>query len=84
MRIVGVDALVVAAVAPALMPVPAARADRFAVFAPATVFLNPAARQLLGVDSATDDQRLQLQSGLQMRDGAGRRHGAAPAARRWR
>ena len=42
-RVVGVDALSVAAMAPALMPVPAPGADRLAVLAPATVFLNPSA-----------------------------------------
>ena len=42
-RVVGVDPLVVASIAPALMPAPGAMADRLAVLAPATVFLNPAA-----------------------------------------
>ena len=67
-RIVGVDALLVASVAPALMPVPASQADRFAVFAPATVFLNPAARQWIALGAAADGDRLQLQTGLQMRE----------------
>ncbi len=67
-RIVGVDALLVASVAPALMPVPAGAVDRLAVFAPETVFLNPAARQLLGVQPAAAGSRLQLQSGLSMRE----------------
>jgi putative ABC transport system permease protein len=66
-RIVGVDALLVYSVAPALMPVPATQADRFAVFAPETVFLNPAARLLLALGSAAEGSNLQLQSGLQMR-----------------
>jgi putative ABC transport system permease protein len=67
-RIVGVDALLVASVAPALLPVPAGEADRFTVFAPETVFLNPAARQLLGMEPAPEgESRLQLQSGLHMR-----------------
>ncbi len=48
LRVVGVDALAVAAVAPALMPVPDEGADRMALFAPDAVFLNPAAQQLLG------------------------------------
>jgi len=60
-RVIGVDALVVAAVAPELMPVPAAGADRLSLFAPATVFLNPAARQAFGQGSS-----LRLQSGLQL------------------
>jgi putative ABC transport system permease protein len=47
LRVVGVDALVVAAVAPALLPQPAASADRLALLAPATVFLNPAAQRIV-------------------------------------
>jgi len=62
LRVVGVDALVVAALAPALMPLPAADADRFALFSPGAVFLNAAARQAL------PDARLRLQSGLQLLD----------------
>ncbi|HSV55131.1 MAG TPA: FtsX-like permease family protein [Burkholderiaceae bacterium] len=61
LRVVGVDALVVAAMAPALMPVPNAQADRQALFAPDQVFLNPAARSALGVDT------LQVQSALTLR-----------------
>ncbi len=61
LRLVGVDALVVASVAPALMPIPAASADRLALFSPNTVFLNAAARQRLGADT------LQLQSALQLK-----------------
>ena len=65
LRIMGVDGLAVAQVAPALMPVPsssAASANRFALFAPGAVFLNPAARQALGAP------QLRLQSGLALRD----------------
>jgi putative ABC transport system permease protein len=54
-RVVGVDALTVAAMAPALMPLPAPGADRLALLAPATVFLNPAAMATLvpgGLSSA--------------------------------
>ncbi len=61
LRVLGIDALAVAGVAPALMPVPAAGADRFALFSPGTVFLNPAAQQALA------GERLQLQVGLQLR-----------------
>ena len=61
LRVVGVDALVVAAVAPALMPVPAPDAPRLAYFAPDTVFLNAAAAQRF------DGKALQLQSGLQLK-----------------
>ncbi|MFN3571322.1 MAG: ABC transporter permease, partial [Polaromonas sp.] len=62
LRVVGIDALVVARLAPALMPVPATDAARSALFAPGTVFLNPAARQALA------GERLRLQSGLQLLD----------------
>ncbi|MCM2342606.1 ABC transporter permease [Rhodoferax sp.] len=62
LQVVGVDALVVAFVAPDLMPLPTAAGDkqpvdRFALFAPAQVFLNPAAQPLAGPN-------LKLQSGL--------------------
>jgi putative ABC transport system permease protein len=60
LRVLGLDALVVARLAPALMPVPSADADRFALFTPGSVFLNPAARQSLQGDT------FQLQSGLQL------------------
>ncbi len=61
LRVVGVDALVVASVAPALMPQPTAGSDRLALFLPQTVFLNAAARQQLRGNT------LQLQSGLQLK-----------------
>jgi putative ABC transport system permease protein len=61
LRVLGIDALVVAAVAPALMPVPQAGEDRLAVLAPGVLFLNPAAQRQFGED------RLQLQVGLQAR-----------------
>lgn len=64
-RVLGVDALVIAAVAPALMPVPHADADRFALFAPGTVFLNPAAQALLA--GAASDAPVPLQVGQQLR-----------------
>ncbi|HXE47817.1 MAG TPA: FtsX-like permease family protein, partial [Ramlibacter sp.] len=63
-RVVGVDALVVSSVAPALMPAPSSGADRLAIFSPGTVFLNPAARTL--PDAARET--LRLQSGLQLRE----------------
>ncbi|MBC7681238.1 MAG: ABC transporter permease, partial [Ferruginibacter sp.] len=56
LKVLGVDALVVAAVAPGLMPMPNKDADRMALFSPDTVFLNPAAQQALG-------QLVQLQNG---------------------
>ena len=61
LRIIGIDALAVASVAPALMPVPSRGADRMVLFAPGVVFLNPAARQVFTTGS------LQLQDGLQLR-----------------
>ena len=64
-RVLGVDALVIAAVAPALMPVPHADADRFALFAPGTVFLNPAAQALLA--GAASGAPVPLQVGQQLR-----------------
>lgn len=70
LRVLGVDALVLPLVAPSLMPLPtnhadsnrdAPDADRFALFAPATVFLNPAAQQRFGTGA-----KLQLQTGLRL------------------
>ena len=49
LRVLGVDALLLPTMAPALMPRPWAGADRLALFAPATVFLNAAALQALGL-----------------------------------
>ncbi len=70
LRVLGVDALVVAGVAPALMPQPSQDtapndSNRFALFAPATVFLNATARQLLG--NPADGSVMFLQVGLQLR-----------------
>jgi len=62
LRVLGVDALQVAAIAPALLPQPAADSDRLSLFAPATVFLNPAAQQQLAGTT------LRLQSGLALRE----------------
>jgi putative ABC transport system permease protein len=52
LRIVGIDALSAASVSPALLPVLTAGLDRFTLFAPGQVFLNPAARQAFGAASA--------------------------------
>ena len=66
LRIVGVDALVVARVAPALMPLPARETrGRFDLFAPDAVFLNAAAARALGLEPGTP-ARLQLQQALQL------------------
>jgi putative ABC transport system permease protein len=52
LRVVGIDALLVAFVAPDLMPIPLGSADRLTLFAPGLVFLNAAARlKLLGESS---------------------------------
>ena len=53
LRIVGIDALVLPTLAPALMPQPAEGAPRFAMFLPGQVFLNAAAQTAVG---ATDSQ----------------------------
>lgn len=59
-RVLGIDPLLAAAIAPELLPVPAPGQDRLAVLAPRTVFLNPAAQQLFG------NGALRLQAGLQL------------------
>ncbi|MBX3658943.1 MAG: ABC transporter permease [Ramlibacter sp.] len=66
LRLLGVDALVVAGVAPALLPLPAAGADRMALFAPGVVFLNPAAQALLD-GAGRGEPELQVQVGQQLR-----------------
>ncbi|MDD2545282.1 MAG: ABC transporter permease [Burkholderiaceae bacterium] len=67
LRIVGADALVLPATAPALWPRPWDATDRWALFAPATVFLNPSALQALGLaPTATAPwPLLHLHTGLQ-------------------
>lgn len=62
LRVLGIDALTVAEVAPSLLPQARAGADRFAWFAPDTVFLNAAARALID-GGAT---QVPVQAGLQM------------------
>ena len=67
LRLLGADALLLPAMAPALMPRPWDGADRFALFAPATVFLNAAALQALGLpaDGAGTPPAITLRSGPQ-------------------
>jgi putative ABC transport system permease protein len=60
LRVLGMDALRLVHTTPALMPQPDTRDDRFALFAPAQLFLNASARQRLG--SGT----VRLQSGSQL------------------
>jgi putative ABC transport system permease protein len=69
-RLIGVDALSVAGVSPALMPrndAPSgdsAAGRRLDIFAPEAVYLNPAARLALG--AGANDPALQVQTGLQL------------------
>lgn len=53
LRVVGADALLLPAVAPALMPRAFATSERLAMLAPATVFLNAAALRALGNASSS-------------------------------
>ena len=66
LRVVGVDALTVGFVAPALIPLPLADADRLSIFAPATLFLNATAHKEQRGVSANDAASLRVQSGLQL------------------
>ncbi|WP_143218462.1 ABC transporter permease, partial [Acidovorax sp. T1m] len=66
LRVVGADALLLPAVAPALMPRAFASSERLAMLAPATVFLNAAALQALGLASdGSGAATLLLHTGLQ-------------------
>ena len=67
LRVLGADALLLPAMAPALMPRPRDGSDRFALFAPATVFLNAAALQALGLpaDGEGPAPAITLRSGTQ-------------------
>jgi putative ABC transport system permease protein len=65
LRVLGADALLLPALAPALLPRLLAGQDRLALFAPATVFLNTAALQALGLDAAVaGGATVLLQTGL--------------------
>ncbi|MFM1908213.1 MAG: hypothetical protein RLZZ591_1890 [Pseudomonadota bacterium] len=68
LRILGIDALVVAGISPELFPRPhgsaSGKADRWALFAPEQAFLNPAAMALLaGTPTQAVDTGLKVQSG---------------------
>ncbi|WP_092937186.1 ABC transporter permease [Paracidovorax wautersii] len=77
LRVVGVDALLLATMAPALMPQAFAGSDsdsgsgdRLALFSPATVFLNAAAAdalRLAGAQHSAEGATLTLRTGLQSR-----------------
>ncbi len=68
LKVLGLDALVVPRIAPALMPRPDAAADRLAVLDPVAVFLNAAARQRLG---AASNLRVQTANGTTLLKVAG-------------
>ena len=61
LRVLGVDTLQIAALAPDLMPMPAEEGARMAMFAPDTLFLNSTATLALG------HQKVQLQLGMQLK-----------------
>lgn len=70
LRVLGADALLLPAVAPALMPRTWDKEDRFASLSPATVFLNASALQALGLSTAAADAgtplpQITLHTGLQ-------------------
>ncbi len=48
LQVIGVDALTLAPISPALMPQPSPKAERMAVLNPEAIFLNPSARSRLG------------------------------------
>jgi putative ABC transport system permease protein len=69
LKVIGIDALAVARLAPDLMPIPkkpdaeaGQKATRFALFAPGQVFLNPAAQRFA---ASSTPATLQLQAGMQ-------------------
>ncbi|MDA8519808.1 ABC transporter permease [Acidovorax sp. NCPPB 4044] len=66
LRVVGADTLRLAAMAPELVPRAFPDADRLALFSPATVFLNAAAMQALGLPDGRSGA-VRLQSGLAVR-----------------
>ncbi|GKT00071.1 ABC transporter permease [Acidovorax sp. SUPP3434] len=66
LRVLGADALLLPAMAPALVPRAFEGADRLALLAPATVFLNGAALQALGLRGDAVVPALQLRTGLQV------------------
>jgi len=65
LQLIGVDGLLVARLAPAMVPIPAPDAPRMALFDPQSVFLNAAAAGELGLTPGR-------QTGLSLQTGAGR------------
>ncbi len=68
MRVIGIDALALPSIAPALMPQPGRNAARFAMLAPGHVFLNAAARSALGLQAEATEGRVET---VQLRTGGG-------------
>jgi putative ABC transport system permease protein len=68
MRVIGIDALALPTIAPALMPQPGRNAARFAMLAPGHVFLNAAARSALGLPAEATEARVET---VQLRTGGG-------------
>jgi len=66
LRVIGIDPLLVAWLAPDLLPQPFHAAERLSIFAPDAVFLNAAARQKLSAAPGNAAFSLRLQSGLQL------------------
>jgi putative ABC transport system permease protein len=66
LRVMGLDPLIAAAFAPELLPRPSPGAERLSMFAPGQVFLNPAARERLGLASGAAGASLALQVGLRL------------------
>ncbi len=75
LQVIGIDALGIAAVAPALLPRPAEGESRFAGLDPGAAYPNPRARELLGL---RDGSRVELRTGPQWQ--ALRVAGQVPAA----
>ncbi len=63
LRVVGIDALVVARLSPALLPRPRAGADRYAALDPGSVFLNAAAERRLADGTTATTLALQTAAG---------------------
>jgi putative ABC transport system permease protein len=63
LRIVGIDALVAAALTPALLPRPAADADRLAMLDPGALFLNASAQRRVAAPDGTPPATLRVRSG---------------------
>jgi len=89
LKVVGIDALAVARMAPDLMPIPrkpessdSEKTTRFALFAPGQVFLNPAAQRIAAaLDQSATPSTLQVQAGMQWLDvrAAGSVRASSPA-----